>query len=98
MNNNKYNLILHELYRRAFAASTPYGNWDKMFEEAVINERGEKIIHYMEYECDKEVLENIFNTVMKENKIPKKKQKIFSFSFYLGCSPKTKLNDNKSNS
>lgn len=92
MSKKKDDLILHELYRRAFAASTPYGNWDKMLEKARINERGEKEIPFMDYECDENTLEDIFNTVMKENKIPKWKQKAFSFSFYLGCSPKTKVN------
>jgi len=28
---------------------------------------------------------------MKEYKVPKRMQKSFSFSFYLGCSPKTKF-------
>jgi hypothetical protein len=92
MGKKKNELILHELYRRAFAASTPYGNWDKMLEEAIINERGEKEIPFMDYECDENILEDIFNTVMKENKVPKWKQKAFIFSFYLGCSPKTKVN------
>jgi hypothetical protein len=91
MSKKKDEMILHELYRRAFAASTPYGNWDKMFEKAVINDRGEKVIPYMDYECDSNVLEDIFNTVMKEYKVPKRMQKSFSFSFYLGCSPKTKF-------
>lgn len=84
-------LILHELYRRAFAASTPYGNWDKLLAEAVINDQGEKVIPYMDYECEGAVLEDIFHTVMKEYKVPKGVQNRFSFLFYLGCGPKTKF-------
>lgn len=93
MTKKKDEIILHELYRRAFAASTPYGNWDKMLEKAIINEDGEKEIPFMDYECEANTLENIFNDVMKEYKVPKRKQKNFSFSFYLGCSPKTKSNE-----
>ena len=87
--------ILHELYRRAFAASTPVGDFDRIFEEAENNESGQKIIPYWDYECEEEVLQNIFNSVMKEFKVPVPRRNAFSFHFYLGCSPKTKKKDNE---
>jgi hypothetical protein len=83
--------ILHEMYRRSFAASTPYGDWDEILANAPINERREKEIPFRDYECEAGVLETIFNDVMKEYKIPKRRHSAFSFAFYLGCSPKTKL-------
>ena len=83
--------ILHEIYRRAFAASEPPGDWDKLLENATINEEGRKEIPYMDYECEHEVLESIFETVMKENKVPKWKKRAFYTSFMLVCSPKSKL-------
>jgi hypothetical protein len=87
---NKDEKILHELYRRAFAASTPQGDFDLLLENATINEFGEKVIPFMDYECEEEVLESIFNSAMKEFKVPVYRRKAFSFNFYLGCSPKTK--------
>ena len=33
-----------EIYRRAFAASTPIGDFDKLMSEAEINEFGQKTI------------------------------------------------------
>ena len=82
--------ILHELYRRAFARSTPQGDFDSLMENAEINEQGEKVIPYMDYECEEEVLQEVFNSVMKEFRVPVPRRKAFSFHFYLGCSPKTK--------
>lgn len=82
--------ILHELYRRAFAQSTPQGDFDALMENAETNQWGQKVIPYMDYECEAEVLEEIFNSIMKEFKVPVPRRKAFSFHFYLGCSPKTK--------
>jgi hypothetical protein len=82
--------ILSELYRRAFAASTPKGDFDLMMENATTNQWGQKEIPFMDYECEEEVLESIFNSVMKEFKVPVYRRKAFKFHFYLGCSPKTK--------
>lgn len=82
--------ILHEIYRRAFAASTPPGNWDELLANATINEEGRKEIPFMDYECEHEVLESIFEGVMKENKVPQWRRRAFYTSFMLGCSPKTK--------
>ena len=83
--------ILHELYRRSFANSTPKGDWDEILETAPINELGQKEIPFMDYECDSEVLDSIFESVMKEYRVPKWKRRQFSTSFYLGCSPRTKI-------
>lgn len=87
---NKEDKILHELYRRAFAASTPKGDFDKLLEEATTNEFHQKVIPFMDYECEAEVLKEILDSVMKEFKVPVRKRKSFEFGFYLGCSPKTK--------
>jgi hypothetical protein len=81
--------IMNELYRRSFAASTPYGNWDELLENAEINKEGKKIIPFMDYECPHEKLEEIFNSVMDEYKVPKNRINAFSFSFWLGCSPRS---------
>ena len=82
--------ILHELYRRAFAASTPKGDFDLLLENATTNERGQKVIPFMDYECEAEVLEEILDSVLKEFKVPVRERQSFEFGFYLGCSPKTK--------
>jgi hypothetical protein len=81
--------IMHELYRRAFAVSTPPGDFDELMAKAEINEFGQKVIPFMDYECPHEVMEKILEDAMVEFKVPKHRIKAFSFNFWLGCSPKS---------
>lgn len=92
MKKDKEDEILLEMYRRAYKASTPSGDFDKMLAEAEINELGQKVIPFNDYECEMEVLEQIVKDVIKEYKVPKHRQEAFRVSFMLGCSPKTKRN------
>lgn len=83
--------ILHEIYRRVYAVSTPSVDWDFLLENAAINKNGQKEIPFMNYECEEEVMDKILETVLKEYKVPKYRKQLFKNSFYLGCSPKTKI-------
>jgi hypothetical protein len=78
------------MYRRAYAASTPIGDFDAMVQNAPRNEFGQKVIPYLKYECEQEVMEQIIIDVLKEYKVPKRRHELFRNSFMLGCSPKTK--------
>jgi len=82
--------IMSEMYRRAYAASTPVGDFDAMVQNAPRNEFGQKVIPYLKYECEQEVMEQIIIDVLKEYKVPKRRHELFRNSFMLGCSPKTK--------
>ena len=81
--------IMHELFKRAFAVSTPPADFDELMAKAEINEFGQKIINYMDYECSQKVMQNILDNTMKEFKVPKHRIKAFAFYFWLGCSPKS---------
>jgi len=83
--------ILTEMYRRSFAASTPKGDFDELMANATINEFGQKVIPYMDYKCKHEVMEQIVEDVLKENKVPKWRHQGFKNAFMLGCSPKTEI-------
>jgi len=85
----EYN-ILTEMYRRAYAVSTPVGDFDTIVQNAPLNEFGQKVIPYLKYECEQEVMEQIIVDVLKEHKVPKRRHELFRNSFMLGCSPKTK--------
>lgn len=78
------------MYRRAFANSTPKGDFDKLMENAILNEFGQKVIPFMDYECEIDVMEKIVDDVLKEYKVPIYKRKHFKTAFMLGCSPKSK--------
>jgi hypothetical protein len=90
MKESKIDKIIHELYRKAFKASTPSGDWDEMYANAPLNEFHQKVIPYMDYECEHEVMEEILQSTLKAHKVPKWKRGSFEMTFWLGCSPKTK--------
>ena len=81
--------ILHELYRKSYAASNPKGDWEEILKKAKIVD-GKKEIPYRKYKIDQDKLDHIFDSVMKKHKVPSYKVKAFRFEFYLGCSPCSK--------
>jgi len=83
--------ILLEIYRKVYAVSEPPTDFDELVANAELNERGEKVIKFLEYECDEAVMQQIFDETMAKYKIKGQRQKQFSFSFWLGCSPKSKV-------
>lgn len=87
---NKDTKVMLEIYRKAFAASTPIGDFDKLMSEAEINEFGQKTIPFMDYELDDDIAQKIINEVLKEYKVPKHKHQMFFTSYWFGCSPKNK--------
>jgi len=91
MTDKKFKEILFEMYRRSFAASTPKGDWDELLANAEVNEEGQKIIPFNDYECEIEVMEDIVNDVLTEYNVRGTDIAIFKYNFYLGCSPKTKV-------
>ena len=83
-----------ECFRRLYKESTPSADFDKLVEEAEINEWGQKVIDYMAYEIDEDRATEIVNEVAKEFKIKSEWQKkSLNANVWLGCSPKFKLKD-----
>jgi hypothetical protein len=81
---------LMECYRRLYKASTPSADFDKLVENAKLNERGQKVIPFNDYELEQADLDRIINEVMREYKIRKYRRQAFTATIYLGCSPRTK--------
>lgn len=74
-------------YRELFANATPKGDFDKLVENATINERGEKEIPFMDYSLDEKTFMEILDKHAKKFR-PKYMQKKFRTEILLGCSPK----------
>jgi len=86
-----YSDAILNCYRQLFAHATPPANFDKLVEEATINDRGQKEIPFMDYEIDEELMDSIIDDTMKTYKIKDKTiQDRFKRTIYLGCSPKSK--------
>lgn len=90
MKQEKIDNAITECYRRLFKASTPQGDFDKLVEEAEIDERGQKVIPFMDYEIEEDVMDNIVEDIIEEYNVPKYLKDRFKTTIYLGCSPKTK--------
>ena len=88
MTQKKFIELAHTIYRELYANSTPKGDWDEMLKNAKINERGQKIINFDDYEIERELFEQILKKHIKG--LRKRTQHEMSFTIYLGCSPKFK--------
>jgi hypothetical protein len=83
--------ILLEIYRQLYKASTPSADFDKLMEEAEINEWGQKAIPYMDHEIEENVYERILTDVLKAHRVSVGRRQIFRQTVAMGCSPKFKL-------
>lgn len=87
-----------ECYRRLYANSTPSADFDQLFEEAEINEFGQKKIDFNSYEIEQKTFEQILNDIVKEYKIKYKwRQQAFKNTITLGVSPKFKIDKKNKN-
>jgi hypothetical protein len=79
-----------ELYENA----TPKADFRKLMEEAEINERGQKVINFMDYEIDEKLEDEIIQKHCSDKKLKLTKNEMAAFrnTIMLGCSPKTKRN------
>lgn len=82
--------VLH-CFRELYAHATPPANFDKLMEEAPVNEEGKKVIDYDSYEIEEEIYNEIVNDSMKLYNIKHKILKNqFLFAVHLGASPRFK--------
>lgn len=90
MDMKKLELALFDCYRELFANSTPVGDFDKLVENATINERGQKEIPFNDYEISEDKFKEIIKEILAKHKVPKRLHKSFSVAIHLGCSPRFK--------
>jgi len=77
-----------------YANSTPSADFNKLVEEAPINDRGQKDVPFMDYEIEQEKMEEIVekhrSKLLKGSRNKHFYERQFNFNIYLGCSPKSK--------
>jgi len=81
-------LAINECYSDLFKYSTPSADFEELVRNANVNELGEKVIPFMDYEIDKVLFEEIVNSCMKKFNINGYRLQLTKNSIYLGCSPK----------
>jgi hypothetical protein len=92
MKQNKLDAALFDCYRELFANSTPKGDFDKLVEEAQLNEMGQKVIPFDDYEISEDLFKEIIESTIKKHKVPKHYHQRFSTTIHLGCSPRFSRN------
>ena len=80
--------MIFKCYKALYKAATPAANFQTLVDTAVINERGEKEIPFMEYEIDEETYDKIVEKYMNRLK-PVYRRRAFKTTIALGCSPRT---------
>ena len=78
-----------DIYRELYANSTPYGDFDKIVENAEIID-GIKQIPFLEYDIDEALMDRIIKKHFLINNLRKREKDAINFEICLGCSPKTK--------
>jgi hypothetical protein len=82
--------VMTSIYTELYAVSEPSVSWNYLIESAKLNEQGQKIIPYNDYQIDESIYEEIVKRHLKELKVPKWRKEAVSRGILLGCSPKFK--------
>lgn len=88
MKTSKIDLAIFDCYRELFAQATPPADFDKLVEQAEVNERGQKIIPFMDHEISEQRCLEIISAILTKHKVPKRLHQSFHSTIYLGCSPR----------
>jgi hypothetical protein len=82
--------IAFDIYRELYANSEPKADFDLLLEYAEIMPDGRKNIHYENYEIDGELMDDIVERHLKENKLNPNERQAIKLEIYIGASPMTK--------
>ena len=86
----KVDKALMHCYRELFANATPPVSFDKLIEDAELNEIGQKVIPFNDYEIEESLFNEIVEDTIKIYKIKKDIRQAFKNTLLFGCSPKFK--------
>ena len=85
--------ILFEIYRAAFAMSTPSADFDELVRTADVDEFGHKKIEYEKYVISEELYDEIVSSILGKYKLSDYDRKAIKEAAYLGCGPMFKYDD-----
>ena len=88
MKKDKIEEALFDCYRELYKHSTPSADFQEMMDKAELNDRGQKVINFNDYEIHQNDFDLIIENILKKHKISKTIHQTFKNTIYLGCSPK----------
>ena len=80
--------IVWDIYRELYKEANPIGDFDKLVEEAPVDNRGAKYIAFMDYSIPEILFEDILDRHLKGKRLTKLKQRMIRNTIIMGCSPK----------
>lgn len=84
---NKVSNAIWELYTIAYKESAPSADFEKLYEEAPLNEEGQKVIAYDDYYLHRDRFEKLIEEVGSRYKFSEWEEHSFRFNAYLGAGP-----------
>jgi hypothetical protein len=87
---SKIEEILYQIYKRVYAVSSPVGDFDKLMEEAELNDEGKKVIPFWNYQIDEKECNQIIEEIFKEYKVKNYYKQRFINTFMVGACPEFK--------
>jgi hypothetical protein len=92
MSSTKLEKALFEAFIEVYKVSEPPADFNELVVVAPLNERGQKDIPFNDYQCDESKMRDILKTVAEKYKLNKQDIRNLEINFWLGCSPRTKIN------
>jgi hypothetical protein len=87
MKEKQWNKVIMETYAELYLQANPPADFLKLYEEAEIDEMGNKIIPYNDYRINPELLHAIVIKMERKYKMTDYQAQKFRVTIYLGCSP-----------
>lgn len=82
--------ILMDIYQDLYQNATPTVDFKELVDNAEINEMGQKVIPFDDYEIDDDKMIKIIEKHLDKNGVPNYQYEAFKNTILLGCSPKSK--------
>lgn len=92
---DKVSNAIWELYKIAYAESTPSADFEKLYEEAPLNDEGQKVIDYDSYYLHRDRFDELVEEVKSKYKFNQIEERSYSFHAYLGAGPTSKEPENE---
>ena len=93
MNQQKTDKAILDCYTRLYAEADPPADFQRLMDNAELNEQGQKIIPYWAHEIDCDRGAEIIEETAKKHRVPKYLRQAFRNTIMLGVSPKYKSNE-----
>lgn len=88
MKETKEQKIIWQIFREMYAVSTPAADFDELYNSAEVNEQGQRVIPFNDYEISQKNYEEILEKSIKGKRLTKLSQQMIKNTVALTVSPR----------